>query len=616
VLSPNASSAPPEQAPFEPIWTLGLAFLALPTFILVLNAAAFLFGLHCSPIQFWIGLALASSLLFFRLRRLSFSRRYSLLLLLAFWIASGLMVALACAIFDSGADGLIYHQQFIILLRNGWNPYWEPTCADGDFFLSRDWPWIYVYTKGAEFVYSSVYAAFNHVEAGKAIHWVWYASSFLLSWCLFYKLAFTNSRRSLFASLAALIAASNPVLLCQVFTYYVDGDVAAAMLCLLSAFGLLMFDPRLRSAWLALACATICLINFKMYCLLYLFIFLVLGAIAMWHLRKDTSITRKFLLFGTTTCALGVLIGFNPYFSGAIEQHNPLFVLKAAQRQADLTEWCQQTPVLFRSLDPLGKLAMSLFCRTCNDRNPIQYPWTPCSPVEIMPPFAIGQDELTVFSNADTRIGGFGPWFGEILVVSVIACGLCILFELKAKRFYPLAPGSAAWERRRTAQWLSWIVIATTASNPACWWARYVPQLWLLPLLLIGAYASDNNKKPAYLFSIVACLCLIDCGLVARENWTYNWANTKFICSELSRAKRDSAISGEPVWFFCEHPYEKLLSILVRLRENGVRYSIVAIAPDDSDIRYNVVNLLSRAYMPTALMTRDASLSMPDKADK
>jgi hypothetical protein len=524
-----------------------------------------------------------------------------LLLLLAFWIALGLMVVLACAIFDSGADGLTYHQQFIILLQRGWNPYWKPTCPAMNFYLSHDWPWIYVYTKGAEIVYSSIYAAFNHVEAGKAMHWGWYAASFLLSWCLFYKLAFTQSRRGMFATLGAFVAASNPVLLYQVFTYYLDGDVAAAMLCSLSAFGLIMLDPRLKSAWFAFGCATICLINFKISCLVYSVIFLVLGTIALWHHCKDTTIYRNFLVFGTAACALGILIGFNPYFSGAIETRAPLVVFKTVQLLTDVTEVSQQPPVLFRSLDPLGKLAMSLFCRTCNDINPVLHPWTPSRPVEIMPPFAIGKDELAIFRNGEIRIGGFGLWFGEILVISLIVCGLYILNRLKAKHSYFLARGSPFWEGRRTAQWLSWIVIATTAINPACWWARYVPQLWLLPLLLVTGYASGINKKLAYYtFSCLACLCLIDCSLIAMENWAYNWENTRLICSELERAKSDSARSGEPVRVFFGRPIDRFLSIVVRLKENGVRYSTVVQPPDGSDKRYYVVNFFPFVYMPGA----------------
>jgi hypothetical protein len=82
-------------------------------------------------------------------------------------------------------------------------------------------------------------------------------------------------------------------------------------------------------------------------------------------------------------------------------------------------------------------------------------------------PFIIEKRELEFFFAAtDTRIGGFGPLYGGILIVSALL-------------FYAL------WRHQRQiglyAIAAAGTIFLTAIVNPEAWWARYAPQLWAIP---------------------------------------------------------------------------------------------------------------------------------------
>jgi hypothetical protein len=99
-----------------------------------------------------------------------------------------------------------------------------------------------------------------------------------------------------------------------------------------------------------------------------------------------------------------------------------------------------------------------------------------------------GFDELKKFGGtADLRIGGFGPFFGITIAVTLLAASLLIRGPRNGIGFATVA----------LATLLSVVV------NPQMWWARFVPQMWLLPVLVAAAASRSRIAKALALIIVL-----------------------------------------------------------------------------------------------------------------
>jgi hypothetical protein len=90
-------------------------------------------------------------------------------------------------------------------------------------------------------------------------------------------------------------------------------------------------------------------------------------------------------------------------------------------------------------------------------------------------PFALSADELLAYAAPDTRIGGFGPWFGGAVVVALVAL--------------PFA------RRRRAIAAVALGLVVSALITPAVFWARLVPQLWWAPLAVAVGLAIAPGRR-------------------------------------------------------------------------------------------------------------------------
>ena len=74
----------------------------------------------------------------------------------------------------------------------------------------------------------------------------------------------------------------------------------------------------------------------------------------------------------------------------------------------------------------------------------------------------------------DTRLAGFGSLFGYSLALALVTIAICVLrFQRRRCVSGVQIPFAAV---------IVWVGVCT-ALHPESWWARYVPQLWLVPVL-------------------------------------------------------------------------------------------------------------------------------------
>jgi hypothetical protein len=378
-----------------------------------------------------------------------------------------LATSIAIATVDDGYDGWLYHEPGVIGLAHGWNPVWQPRFeawwaahgadlgnAPGAPFV--DGLWTTAYPKANWILGANAVVWRLPLDAGKSAGTLLLFAAAGVAW----RSLLLTGLRALPAAVMAAIAALNPVAVMQTTTYYVDGPLASSI-CLL-AFSVLAFTLTGSLLDLLLvACAALLAFNLKFTGPLYVACLLV-PSVALWLRRSRLSQRHVPLITGAALLLL--VCSVNPYLTNIriggspIQPLNRIYVLK----------W-QMWPE-FLNKNRIEKLAISLTFSNAYD----PFGDLP-DPVArgITTPFE--QRSLTEFAqfatSSDLRIGGFGPLFGLILLLTLILW---------------LLPAGAKTDRAPFAAVAAGIILATLL-NPEAWWARYAPQLWLLPVLVTAA---------------------------------------------------------------------------------------------------------------------------------
>ncbi|WP_243337788.1 hypothetical protein [Anaeromyxobacter soli] len=435
-------------APGSLVAAVGAGLFAPAPVMILLAAAGFAIGVPIGPAHAVIALAAGASLSTWAARDAGVRSRAALWLVAALpllgWAAS---CALASRFFDMSWDGLAYHAPAIDDLARGWNPFH----VVGDPFRSEGFAfWIDHYPKASWEVAAALYRLGIPFQAAKGMNVVLIAAAL----CFVFAAARARAGLGPFTSLAiAAAAALNPVAVAQLFSLYVDGQLAATITILLAAM-LLVGIPGLRlAAATGLAGAALYLPNLKFTGVVYA-VGAALAFVAIGLLTRAPGVRRYAVALAVAIPLAVALVGYAPYVTNAREHGHPFFPIMGPGKIDFMTA---NTPSALRGRDRLSALAIATFGA--------------CDGAEVHPkaPFRVVEGELAWLGVVDLRVGGFGPLFSGALLVA-LATTLLLLWR---------AP-----ETRRDPAWLvGAALVASVLVNPEAWWARYVPQLWLVPIL-------------------------------------------------------------------------------------------------------------------------------------
>lgn len=428
-------------------------------------------------------------------------RRGALLAAAAVVLVSSGALLLAATVFDVSWDGQAYHQEAVLALRGGWNP-----LRDGPLSLVRpDNIWINHYPKGVWIAQAVLFAASSSLEAAKAIGLI----ALVAAAALAHELLRARGTGRLAAGAAALVLAGNPIATAQLGSFYVDGVAVSLML----AFLCLALHPteQARPSGLAGQAAALgFLLNTKFTSVVYAVV--LLGGLAA-ALRPGLPERRRQLLSHAAALLIGVVgLGFDPYVSNTVQHGHPFHPVMG-QHPVDFLS-IQLTPS-FQQRPRLVRLLIATFARPSNHNDEPKLAW----------PAINDPDEAAALAQADVRIGGFGPLWGSI-VAAAFALGLAAL---------------ARGRLSRPALGLAAAIGVSVLLNPACWWARYVPQLWFLPVALAILLLSQPAPQPSRLRPAGVALllwCGFDAALVARAAWTGQWQASQEARHQLERLAR------------------------------------------------------------------------------
>ena len=363
---------------------------------------------------------------------------------------------------DYSWDGRNYHQEAIILLTSGWNPVFELP----KFSLFNPTLWIEHYPKFAEIFSSNFVLLFNNIEFGKIINYLFSFSTFCLAFYTFNKFKGSNI---LYNLIFAILVILNPVSICQVGSFCVDLLVYYMFVNILLLFTLKEISEINNKVFIFLTTATVVMLsNVKLGGLLYALV-LLMGYFLYSLINKKFESLKSTLVISGLSAILILLSGINPYFTNIKQGYNPFYPISGEEKLDIITF---NAPKTFENKNSLEKLFISLFSNTEHTHFFVD------KETSFKIPFSVKNQ--TVFNVSDMRIAGFGYLFGGILILIV---------------FFTFFTKSPKTSENKTMYFIMNLTFLTVFLNPESWWARYVPQLWLIPIFIIFWKGLTTNKS-------------------------------------------------------------------------------------------------------------------------
>lgn len=457
--------------------------------------------------------------------------------------------------YDLTVDGNSYHKSAIAFIKNGWNPLYETARKfqkNNDNVVpiddnSRLDLWMEHYPKATWIISATIYNMTGNIESGKCITFILTLMLFIISYNCLRKII--DKKWSLVVSIFLIL---NPIILSQFFSYYVDGIMGICFV--IELLVLMQINPAEKMNWQTfIILVAICsiFVNLKFTGLLcsgviaavYYFYWLIIN-------RKKNFIKtfKRLTIFFTLIYVVAIfLVGANSYIKNTIDHHNPLYPL-IGKDKVDIITTMQ--PKSFKNKNALEKFIISYLSKTEN----VSYGGEPSYKI----PFFIYKKEISTLYDPDVRMAGFGPL---TTVIFVLAGVLFIIFALllynKEKRNlkYIVLPLLA--------------VILTIILVGESWWARYIPQFYLIPIgvIFLAVYLKKYYKKIMIPTALLILAITINTGCFLYIN-AKEIIGFRAISSDIKLMKKVDDLKLKVM------TAPDLYGFYYTLSDNGVKYSI------------------------------------------
>jgi len=434
--------------------------------------------------------------------------------------------------YDVGFDSLAYHQEMIIRLANGWNPYSldakEPSQG---FFKSH----AYTASKSGAICAASLYKITGNIEYGKSFNFLLIFASFFIALSALLSLAGISGGSSM---LVAFMLAFNPVSVYQSLSLYVDGQLSSLMVCLFALSAQIIIRVSFFQIIFA-GVAMMIAVNTKLTGVVYSFaVASVLSAYLLFKERFSTFFSASVIFLFSAIIGI-FLIGFNPYVTNHVHNGHIFYPFFCKDAEPVVNH---APPILTGKSQP-EKLFVSVFSETENyyvGRNDFY---------TFKFPFFVSAHELTCFTNPDTRIGGFGPLFGAMVMMSLIMLAWGAFKDRKAS----LA----------TSGFMLWVLLsAVIITEP--WWARFVPQIWMIPIAGIVFGCTLRDRPSVYIRNFLIGLTLLNIVLVSSVYYVSQSVTSASLSRQLKELKSDQ----REIFFYA--PFGQY-AIANKLKDSGIK---------------------------------------------
>lgn len=371
-----------------------------------------------------------------------------------------LSVVAATYIEDNSYDGNCYHQEIIARLMYGWNPYHEFNKATTDgFSISGISIWAMHYAKAIEISCASIGMLTGSVESGKAINIIIILASFFLIYGFAGSLL--NKRNRLTILTIAIFSAGNPVGLTQLTTFYVDfTKYYLIVFIILQTYNIITCN-KLRDYMLLCGITVFAIgIKFNIFFETGIALFAAIAWCAyhrLWSQAVKISLTGLFaFIIGTS------IINYHPYITNYLSAGHPLFPLMGEDAHSGIITQAQEieTSEFYHGHGRVVNFIISIFSL-----------------------------QLPTYSG---RVGGFGPLMPVMMVLSMI----CLIIHYRKLRVY---------------RYIAIVTLLSCFLFDTSWWARFIPQLWLVPVIIAFGVTANIHTNISTVFSRT----IIGCGLLS-----------------------------------------------------------------------------------------------------
>ena len=543
---------------------LGSTLLALLFFILMFATLGFFTGMPLTGIT--MGLSVICTAIYGLMATFVYFKQdtwqkfaqlcvCAVLLFVSFMYISGLF-------YDISYDGQVYHQEAVNQLVQGWNPVQDYLTKD----RSHSAVLLNHYARGPWLYAATLYTVTGQIEQSKVFNFLLIIISFLLALSALKSWQGLSTRQSIVFS---LLLALNPISIYQAFSFYIDGQLASLLLCLV-ALSCQLVTQQDKVVLCSFMMSIVLTINIKFTGVVYVVACIGLVVGWLWLLKKK-HLYGNVIKSSIIGLFIGIcLVGYNPYVTNTIYYGHPFYPLYGGGTQT-MDIMTSNSPQGFMQMNPMEKLYVSIFSSSANQF----YSEGPTLKI----PFTLRLSELQPFVyGADIRIGGFGPWFSGILVITLLLLVLMLIFRTKGN-MYGLG--------------LFVSIMLSVLINPEAWWARYVPQFWLAPTVIAAVASMDAKRLIRYLGVVLASTLFINIGLIS-----YPYILGNYYCTQdLNRQLQVMAEQGKPIKVY----FGDLNSNQVRFARWSIDY---VDAPADSadisieEIRYkNLTSVFKKSLL-------------------
>jgi len=523
-----------------------LAIVLLLAFSEILASLGFFVGLGITMLDFILAAIVSAAATHFAARRLFPTQAAVATGVVLATVATLLLLALLLSawFYDASDDGNTTHQVATVQLANGWNPVTTPSV---DKRIGQ-WSAVEHYSKGAWIRDAVVYRVTGRLEQAKSSNLLLILAAFAVWLALLLTIAPKRPNTAVFGS---LLAALNPISLQQSFVFMVDGQLSSLIVLTVGLGGLVFTQLGEWPVLLALAAVIAMLVTVKFTGLVFAVVLLAGLALAV-VLRRRTVRWRVVLGCLAAALVFGTFVtGFSPYVVNTLQHGSPFYPL-FGPGSVDIMS--NNEPSNFVHGNSLQRLGLSLFSRSL-DVSPVTVGST-VSHLKV--PFSLDRSEIRPYLSFVTQVAGFGPWFGGALLIAALLTVL--LLGNRMSRSDPLV----LW-----AFFAGAVVAVSALINPQAWWARYSPQLWLVPVIvgLAGVYRGPSKWHRAMGWALCVVL-LLDSAFVG----FVSFANVAHARREISTVL-DTAASWPDGVVLRQGIYEESW---IKLQERGIRYRIVS----------------------------------------
>ncbi len=494
------------------LFIIGSDVLVISFSLVLATTAGFFFGVSISKFHLLFSLSAGALFVILSAGRL-FPDRSRMVMLLSLAVLSAVSASallISSAFYDTAFDSQAYHQENMIYMAEGWNPVYESKRGDIDYVRVDDQ--VFTTSKASAAIAANLYKLTGDPETGKAVNLLLIFASFCLSFSAFLAFRPVSAGYSL---LLSLLVSLNPVSVYQSLSFYVDGLMSSVIIC---AFSLFVIFVRRKDflVLLVFGMSVAVLAAVKLTGLAYAF-FVCAGA-ALYVLFFISA--KEFLRTASVLLLFGLLsffcFSFNPFVTNHVN-HGHIFHPFYGPSAITVAN---HGPAYIAGMNNIQKGLFSVFSESENF-----YAARLVEP-RIKFPLFFSAKESALFANTDVRVGGFGPLFGAALIVSLALLFVCFFWENR-----PAIIGAA---------FVSWILIMVFAV-PEAWWARFVPQFFLVPFPVLVLSAYYTQSPIVWMRRALPALLIANLVLVGLPYYLNQMMTTASLSRQLGQMK---ALSG------------------------------------------------------------------------